>query len=41
MTFGLRVTVDNSKADRNKEVFILIPSMMVSFLCEGAQLKKY
>lgn len=39
MPFGMRVTVGNSKTEKINSIFSLIPSMMVQFQCEGAQVK--
>lgn len=39
MPFGMRVTVGNSKTEKINATISLIPSMMVQFQCEGAQVK--
>lgn len=39
MPFGMKVTVGNSKTEKINAIISLIPSMMVQFQCEGAQVK--
>ncbi|HJF18887.1 MAG TPA: hypothetical protein K8W13_00975 [Enterococcus columbae] len=39
MPFDMRIIVDNSKIEKINAIISLIPSMMVQFQCEGAQVK--